>query len=532
MIKKWRRWLWLAGIAASLESGSAALAQGTSAQPFRGLFGSKTAADRTAEQRSVVSNRTAEIQVELAWLSDQTTFPYFLEAHVKGGNLEVRGYVSNKAVHEQALNLARLNSPLAVLDAIKAHPALAIRPVRRAPEQLQKSVQTALLEAFPNHKLAVQCDANGTVQVTGIVPTLEQKLAVSQALRRLHGCANVLNLTEVTFASAGGAPATPSVANPIHTPMPGAMPAVTASAVAVSPTTAPPKAFVGNAFKTPVTQTPATSIIVTTKEPVEEPVKTIAEPKRSGLPQFPSTQLPASQASGATFPAAQVPGTAFPGPQHSGTQSSSTPLPATQVPGSAFPSTQSLSPQSPSATFPSTAFSSTPSAPPITTPPLVPARPAVVTTAKLATSAPAVKVTTVEAPMTLFHNGGPTPQVKPGEPYESRGVVFLSTEPPAGNRPTPAVSLPPPQASPMPVAAPKTAAAKPAVTASQLKKRIETTVPALRQVRVTFTSTAEVRIDCTMPPGGDSGAIASQVLGLRELDPYKVDLHLQLPGGN
>src|SRR5207302_2713983 len=117
MIKKWRRSMWLAAVAGSLGLGAAATAEAAPYQPFKGLFGSKGAAD----QRVANNNRLIEIQVELAWLSDRTTFPYFLDAHVKGMSLEVRGYVPSKAVREQAVNLAKLNSPLSVTDALKEH---------------------------------------------------------------------------------------------------------------------------------------------------------------------------------------------------------------------------------------------------------------------------------------------------------------------------------------------------------------------------------------------------------------------------
>src|ERR1022692_1422896 len=47
--------------------------------------------------------RVTEVNVEVAWLADPVTFPYYLEAHVDGGQLEVRGYVPSKAIREHAL---------------------------------------------------------------------------------------------------------------------------------------------------------------------------------------------------------------------------------------------------------------------------------------------------------------------------------------------------------------------------------------------------------------------------------------------
>jgi hypothetical protein len=120
-------------------------------------------------------------------------------------------------------------------------------------------------------------------------------------------------------------------------------------------------------------------------------------------------------------------------------------------------------------------------------------------------------------------------QVKPGDPYESRGVVVVSTEEPIMTQTDPTFSPPPAPAVPRPTSAPKAIAGAPLLTATQLKQRIEAAVPAVRNVRVTFTGKTDVRVECIPSAGVDSGAIAGQILSLREFDPYKVDLHLQLP---
>ncbi len=98
MKKQWRRWLGMAGVAGSLGLGTLATAQSTGFQPFKGLFGSQAAAP---DAKGHATERLTEIQVELAWLSDPLTFPYYLEAHVKGQALEIRGYVANAAARSQ-----------------------------------------------------------------------------------------------------------------------------------------------------------------------------------------------------------------------------------------------------------------------------------------------------------------------------------------------------------------------------------------------------------------------------------------------
>src|SRR5688572_17645706 len=49
------------------------------------------------------TGRLTEILIQLAWLGDPATFPYFLEARVGERTVEVRGYVPSKEVREKAL---------------------------------------------------------------------------------------------------------------------------------------------------------------------------------------------------------------------------------------------------------------------------------------------------------------------------------------------------------------------------------------------------------------------------------------------
>src|SRR5262249_56689546 len=68
------------------------------------------------QEASRSANRPLEIAIELAWLGDPVTFPCQLAAHLSDAGAEVRGYVPNKAARDRALQLARLNCPLPVVD--------------------------------------------------------------------------------------------------------------------------------------------------------------------------------------------------------------------------------------------------------------------------------------------------------------------------------------------------------------------------------------------------------------------------------
>jgi hypothetical protein len=178
--------------------------------PWR-WFGAKTP-DKTAKP-AFDPRRAAEIEVEIAWYADPITFPYYLEARVNAAQqLEVRGYVPNKTVREHALRTAQVYSSLPVLDSLKEHASLLVRPTPMSPQQLQSSVQSSLKVALPRQyaQLKIECAGDGKVFVSGPVSSYEEKIAVSHSLRRLYGCTSVQNLTSVPGELARAATPSPS----------------------------------------------------------------------------------------------------------------------------------------------------------------------------------------------------------------------------------------------------------------------------------------------------------------------------------
>jgi hypothetical protein len=146
------------------------------------------------------SNRLMEILIQLAWLGDPATFPYVLEAHVENQVVHVRGFVPHRAVRDQVLALARLHCPLRVVDELIERPQPVVRPARVPALQVQKTA-LALLSASPpfaNYYFQAQCDGSGRLLLTGFVRSFEEKLALSQKMRRIPGCACVINMAQVT----------------------------------------------------------------------------------------------------------------------------------------------------------------------------------------------------------------------------------------------------------------------------------------------------------------------------------------------
>lgn len=224
---------------------------------------------KTPPPPSPDAQRFLEIVVELAWLADPVTFPYFLEARVDKTTLEVRGYVPTKAVRDQAVKIAHLRSPLTVVDALREQPIPTVRTSRLPPAQLQAMALAALRETFPrqHQHLAVRGASDGKVTVLGAVRSCEEKLSVSHALRRLPGCAGVHNLLEVIpqgplpLASAAGPPNWPvalpkAAASEAHGPL--KLPAPALPPVDAAPPTIVPVAH--QQVSTPRLQAPLASV--------------------------------------------------------------------------------------------------------------------------------------------------------------------------------------------------------------------------------------------------------------------------------
>jgi hypothetical protein len=148
------------------------------------------------------AGRLTEILIELAWLADPLTFPYYLEARVQGSTLQVRGFVPSKVVRDQAFKLARLHSPLPVSDGTTVRPGIAGKPAHIPAAQLEKAARACLCVSLPgaDSRFQLQTDNAGRIKVMGRAHSFEEKLAVSQGLRRLHGCTVVVNMVHVEEA--------------------------------------------------------------------------------------------------------------------------------------------------------------------------------------------------------------------------------------------------------------------------------------------------------------------------------------------
>lgn len=144
---------------------------------------------------SVGGNRLEEMKVELALLSDSATFPYFLGVRSSGPILEVHGDIPHESNRQRALQLARQNTALQVLDGMTIKPGRIQRPPLRGSQVLQREGESLLARTLGDAARHFQFEArpNGMAIVRGCVDSVEEKLAISRIFYQLPGCTGVDN---------------------------------------------------------------------------------------------------------------------------------------------------------------------------------------------------------------------------------------------------------------------------------------------------------------------------------------------------
>ncbi|MCI0743059.1 MAG: hypothetical protein L0Y72_28860 [Gemmataceae bacterium] len=547
----WRLWC-CAGAAAGLAWTLTGSAQERPAQVAKTPKVNKQAAPAT---NAVDRFRRMEILVELAWLNDPVTFPYFLEAHVVGPSLVVRGAVPSAAVRVRAAQVAQLMCPLTVRDMMQERAGLAVRPTPRSPEQLKSAVESHLREAFPDlhDQWTVQCGNDGAVELKGHIESLEQKLALSQCLRRLHGCTRAVNLTglpDVRDIRPATAQAPVPAAAPLAQSKPPVPPASVVNASAKEPAKSVPqatplprtapktestidKATPPNVFQTPASSGKVVEVVTLPAAPKFTPVKT-SPPREQG---HTTAKQPAPEKK--THMPIVI-------ERHAPAPMQSTPTIATK----GFALVEVETPRAPdkTATESSRGFvliePGEPKAPveapaPKPTPPQAPISLAptnVRVASRLKSSPPPMARHMVEkkqrntseekpAPKPI----APAPKTESAKVEASRGFVVIESADPSPPRQQVIDArkvLPEPQTTTLP--APAKAAAN--HTADQLTKCIHDTFPGRRYVKVTFRSATELRIDVNAEPLENVAHLGERMMALPELSGYLVDLHIFVYG--
>jgi hypothetical protein len=457
------------------------------------------------EQRS---SRLTEIRVELAWLADPLVCPYYPCVRVVGGTLEVGGLVPDASVRVRALQVARQNAPLPVVDRLKVYAGLLVPRVHVPAAKLQAAALVTVQAEFPaiGPDLKVTCSPAGLLTVSGIIDSAEHKLQVSQRLRRLPGCAAVVNLLQTDVAEPTRSQ--PLAALPVPVPGPAAplppvremkseaTPTPTSAELAVETQAPPAAAPLGPAVPLPAMPLPTPQASLK-HNPAPAPPPVILGPSLQpnlDVPEAPAMKLneswrpappPPPSPGAARQVAKSAPPLLLPAPEPSDT-ANALPQAAAQQSVSARPALP-LPPPEP------VAAPDQPAAP-------APAEPAPMPPSPPPAPAPAVSAPPVSAP-----SEPATVAKASAAPYVTEGAVILSPpepEPSAHQQLTPAQMQ------------------------AQLRQRIKEACPDAREVTVTFTSGLGLLVRVQLEKSADRDEVAARVRSLPELASFLTDVEV------
>lgn len=139
--------------------------------------------------------RLEEMRVELALLSDPSTFPYAVAASARIGALDLYGFVPNNGIRQHVLDVARRTTILMVHDDMGLKPTPRPQPSPCPPSVLQKEGMELLQNEMGETAKQVSLEArlNGVIVVKGRIDTFENKVKISRLFRQLAGCGSVVN---------------------------------------------------------------------------------------------------------------------------------------------------------------------------------------------------------------------------------------------------------------------------------------------------------------------------------------------------
>jgi osmotically-inducible protein OsmY len=136
-----------------------------------------------------------EINIELAWLADPATFPCHLKAYQVGETINLRGFVPNDEVRQRAVQIAGEHTTLTIQDGLRKYSSIPYPPTGVPVNVVRGAAADALVRCLgeAGRSLEVAVSPGGKVVVTGNVATATEKLAISEAMCRVHGCTSVIN---------------------------------------------------------------------------------------------------------------------------------------------------------------------------------------------------------------------------------------------------------------------------------------------------------------------------------------------------
>jgi hypothetical protein len=436
--------------------------------------------------------RLAAIRVELAWLTDPSTFPCLLAVHPVGNGLEIGGVVPSEELRHRVLQVAGDQGKLPVVDKLAVKPETAPAPTAPRPSNtnLVHAAADALTKTLEKNaaQFEVAADPRGYVTVTGSVPSCEDKLKASRRLSQVPGCVCVVNNMVVARTVRNGKPFTKVTADG-QCMLPGeprdllpnlpSLPSVAPSAPHTAPVVKSLPAPTGKTNQVPAPSPAPQSQAAPRTPPTVTPV--VYQTADSG-------QVPSSTAVRPAAPA--------PLPQN---VTQAAPLPP-KAPTTA-PSPYSTASQQP--TKPATPPASTPA-----TASRVPTPPANPTTS----NASANVVAQAPAP-TMPQTGAVRPVSEPAPPARAHAGPGFSAPAYGPSTAQPAHAAPAP----------------PAGFAGQVKRSIEMQGgDSIRDVTVRLEANNNVRIGVKVRSAPEGQRIGERIMNMPELGPYHTDLEMEV----
>lgn len=207
MFKQLKRAMMAARIPALLAAGGLVAGAGMAREQLPSKKPSKPTPAAVAEtsQKSATTAssdpaaRIEEIKVRLAWIGDELTCPWPLQAKAVGRIIQVSGETPTLAAHEQALKVARQSTQLLVVDGIRVNAAMPAPQAGGSIDQMLSGVFESLHKALGDKadKIEVASASDGRITLRGSVASYEEKLKLSDTLRQVKGCTSVVNLLNV-----------------------------------------------------------------------------------------------------------------------------------------------------------------------------------------------------------------------------------------------------------------------------------------------------------------------------------------------
>jgi len=180
---------WAVAVAMAFEVGPPTLAQ--TPKP--------TGYSSNSSQSFVIDDPAVDIQI--AWLGDPALLSCNLVAKVTSEGIELAGFVPNEAMRQKAVQVAKSACEYKVINRLQVQAHMPIpSPKPAVPAELAYSASMILAETLGDKVMGIRIvsPSNGRVDISGNVPSADDKLLISKTLKKVNGCTQIVNKVNAT----------------------------------------------------------------------------------------------------------------------------------------------------------------------------------------------------------------------------------------------------------------------------------------------------------------------------------------------